>query len=92
MAAHIQEAFEKYHKANPHVFEFFKHFSTQAKKSGMQQFSANAIFERMRWHLNIETIGEPFKLSNNYRAYYARKLMKECPEFEGFFKIKQLAA
>mgnify|MGYP003629599682 CR=1 FL=1 len=92
MAAHIEEAFEKYHKANPHVFKHFKHFANQAKTTGMKQFSANAIFERMRWYLNIETFGEPFKLSNNYRAYYARKLMVDCPEFEGFFKIKQLHA
>ena len=90
MAKHIEEKFETYHKDNPHVYDLFVKFAKEAKGSGMTKFSANGIFERIRWFTNIETTGERFKISNNYRPYYARKMMKEYPEFEGFFSIKEL--
>ncbi len=90
MTKQIEAQFKIYHEANPHVFESFKKFATEVKNMGKEQYSANSIFERMRWHTEIETVGERFKLSNNYRAYYARKLMDEYPEFYGFFRIKQL--
>jgi len=35
---------------------------------------------------------EPFKLNNNYRAFYARKIMAEVPELAGFFEVRASAA
>lgn len=90
MANNIQVRFEEYHKNNPHVYDMFVKFAKEAKKSNRKKYSAKSIFERMRWHTEIETQGEPFKLSNNYTAYYARKVMEELPEFDGFFRTKEL--
>jgi len=48
------------------------------------------VFERIRWHTDVETRGDtPFKLSNNHRAYYARFFMHNHPEYQGFFKTKE---
>ena len=60
-----------FHNANPHVYELFEKFTFDVIRRGYSNYSANAIFERIRWHTEIETDGE-FKLSNNHRAYYAR--------------------
>lgn len=78
----------EYDQINPHVFELFKKYSRIALEAGRDQYSANAIFERIRWHTDIETKGEEFKISNNYRAFYARKLMAEDPAYKGFFVTK----
>ena len=86
----LVQKFKEYHDKNPQVFEMFKRFSQEAKQAGFKKFSAKAVFERMRWYTDIETKGEPFKLSNNYHAYYARKLMEEVPEFDGFFRTKMI--
>lgn len=84
-----EEKFEIYHAQNTHVYEHFKRFAKQAKSSGMDKFSAKAVFERLRWHLYFETVDEqPFKLNNSYTAYYSRKLMDEHPEFRGFFETR----
>jgi len=78
----------QYDKDNPDVYELFCKYAYQALKSGRKNYSANAIFEIIRWHTSIETKGDDFKISNNYRAYYARKLMALRKEFTGFFRIR----
>jgi len=90
MAKHIEEKFETYHKDNPHVYDLFVRFAKEAKESGRDKFSAYAIFERIRWFVDVETRGDRFKVNNNYRPYYARKMMEEYPEFHDFFHIREL--
>lgn len=90
VSKHIEKKFEVYHRDNPHVYDLFIKFSTQAKESGKKQYSAKSVFERMRWHVDIETVGETFKLNNNYTAYYARKIMQDYSEFYNFFSIREL--
>ncbi len=73
-------------QANPHVYIYFASFARQALNRGRGRFGVGAIWERMRWELNFETDSdEPFKISNNHRAYYARRIMAENKDFEGFF-------
>lgn len=86
----LEEKFETYHKENPRVYELFVRFAKEALNSGYKTFSANAIFERIRWYVSVETVGDSFKLNNNYRPYYARKLMLDQSEFEGFFNTRSL--
>ena len=84
-------AFNHYDKENPQIWEAFKKFSFEAKAKGFKNYSANGIFETIRWQ--TKTSGnDGFKISNNYRPDYARKMMREFPEFEGFFRVKQLTA
>lgn len=85
----IQENFERFHRENPHVYKLFEDYSYQALRRGYKKFSAKAVFERLRWYIKMETVGEDFKLNNNYTAHYARKLMRENPEFAGFFDLRE---
>ena len=73
----LQDKFQQFHDNNPKVWELFKMFSFDVIRSGRKHYSVNAIFERIRWHTDIETKSkDSFKLSNNHRAYHARSLMK----------------
>jgi len=83
--------FKKYDEENPQIWEGFMKFAKKAKARGFKNYSANGIFEIMRWETGIEGKGE-FKISNNYRPDYARKMMKLYPAFEGFFRVKELKA
>lgn len=85
----IRDNFELFHIENPHVFNLFLKYSRMARERGFEKFSAKAIFERLRWHLNFETEGDTFKLNNNYTALYARKIISEYPEFDGFFELRE---
>jgi hypothetical protein len=87
----MDDRFWEYHRANPHVFILFARFAMQVKHNGHDHYSAKAIFERVRWHFSVETTGEDFKLNNNYTSRYARLLAEEYPEFEGFFRNRELS-
>lgn len=86
----LKQKFLDFHESNPHVYELVELFTFQVIDSGYHHYSINSIFERIRWHTNIETNQTDFKLSNNHRAYYARHFMEKNPEYAGFFRTKKL--
>lgn len=81
--------FERYDKENPHIWEAFKKYSFLAKKRGFKKYSSNGIFEVIRWHTDLRANGL-YKVNNNFRPDYARKMMLEFPEFKGFFRVREL--
>ena len=84
--------FEQYHKDNPQIWQAFVHYAVQTKAKGFKNYSANGIFEIIRWQTGIKDGNDGFKVNNTYRADYARKMMAEMPEFEGFFRTRELKA
>ncbi len=88
LAEHVVEKFWIYHKENPHVFELFVKYAIQLRKTGRRHYSAQAIIERIRWHVEVETMGDEFKMNNNYGGCYARLLVVTHPEFDGFFQFR----
>ena len=85
----LEDKFKKYHKENPHVYELFKKFAGVAIEKGHDKIASKLIFERIRWEVSIETVGDKFKLNNNYTAYYARMFMKDYPEHTGIFETRK---
>lgn len=84
----IKRRFAIYHAKNPHVYTLFKKFAFAAAAE-KRQYSADAVLHRMRWFTDIETTGDPFKINNNYAAYYARLFMSDFPQHEGFFRTRR---
>lgn len=83
--------FSTYHKENPHIWKAFKKYSFEAKDKGFSNYSANGIFEIIRWNTDLKS-RDKYKVNNNYRPDYARKMMTEYPEFNGFFRTRVLKA
>jgi hypothetical protein len=84
--------FKKYHEENPQVWEAFKEYSLISKNEKyFKNYSAAAIFEIIRWETEVRA-RDKFKVNNNFKADYARKMMNDYPEFEGFFRIRELKA
>lgn len=73
---------------NKNIYKLFKSCAIKAKQAGHTKYSANGIFEFIRWNLTVDKRGT-FKMNNTYRSYYARKLMAEQKRFEGFFEIRK---
>tara|TARA_R110000822_G_scaffold33328_1_gene95109 strand:+ start:220 stop:546 length:327 start_codon:yes stop_codon:yes gene_type:complete len=83
--------FVEYDRDNPHVYDWFKKFTTTALARGHDRLSAWLIMNRVRWETTIETISvDGFKISNHHFAYYARMYMYENPEYAGFFRTKHM--
>lgn len=91
-ADQIFEAFVQFHKANPHIWELFKKYTFQAINAGREHYGSACIFERIRWHLQVETSGGDLKLNNNFRAYYARLFHVAYPNTDGFFQNRKLVS
>lgn len=88
----LDDKFRKYHQDNPGIFGLFIRFTREARRRGYRHFGSKAVFERIRWHMNVETTGDPFKINNNYTSRYVRLLEKEYPGFVGFYRQRQLKA
>jgi hypothetical protein len=80
---------ELFHQTNPHVYENIVRITkTLQNRYKFRRGAIAMIFERMRWLYAIRTHGDNYKLNNDYRAWYARKVMAEHVDLEGFFEIR----
>jgi hypothetical protein len=87
-ADQIFARFKKFHKANPYIWKLFVEYSWKLINAGRELYGVAAVIERIRWHIDIETrTPEPFKISNDFRAYYAR-MFNIC--HKPIFKLREL--
>lgn len=84
----ISERFLDFDANNPMVYELFKKFAYQLVRAGRTRYSADAILHRVRWETALKTVGENYKINDHYSALYARKLMEDDTNFEGFFETR----
>lgn len=88
----IEDRFARFHKANPHVYTNLRIMALSLKSKGIRHYGIAALFEVLRFSSMMQTDGDGFKLNNDYRALYARRLMEEEPELAGFFELRQRRA
>ncbi len=87
----IRERFVRFHNGNPKVYEGIVEIAMQMQARGIKKMCISLIFERLRWLHFIEVNSEEgFKLSNVFRAEYARLIMNREPHLEGFFETRAL--
>lgn len=87
----LEAKFVRFHAANPHVYELLKEIALRAVRRG-RRVGMKAVYELARWYYSVETDGEPYKLNNNFTAFYSRILMENEPELRGFFETRQQRA
>jgi hypothetical protein len=75
--AKSRKQFEEFHADNPQVYRLFCYFTLQVINAGYNKYSAEAIFNQIRWYTTIETRGDEYKINNDYKPYYSRKFMNE---------------
>lgn len=87
----IEQSFRAFHAANPHVYDRLVELARKWRaKRGSDRLGIGMLFERLRWDLAMQTTGEPLKLNNNYRALYARKIMRSEPDLANIFETRRL--
>ena len=80
----------EFHRSNPEVWKMFVGFTFEMIMSGRKHYSAKAVFERLRWEVDIKHgPANTFKLNNNYPAFYARRFHRMYPEHNGFFRTRK---
>lgn len=83
------KTFAEYHEQNPQIYEAFKKFTFDLIKRGRDHYGAQGIIELIRYH-SIIGGNDGFKINNNYSADYARLFMRDFPQHDNFFRLRQL--
>lgn len=84
-----QTEFQKFHSAHPEVYAQLARLTRDAKTAGFHHFGVRTIWERMRWYFVMERpSGSAWKLNDHFTSYYARLLMANEPDLNGFFETR----
>ncbi len=79
---------EKWMDGNPKAMNLFRDYAQQMM-SRQRRFGIGLLTERVRWECKFKWTGE-FKISNNHRAYIARRLIEETPELAKYIVLKRV--
>tara|TARA_R110000751_G_scaffold35565_2_gene87410 strand:+ start:719 stop:1024 length:306 start_codon:yes stop_codon:yes gene_type:complete len=85
----LQIEFDEFHGNNPEVYSELLKLSFDLKAKGRGKYGVKSLFEIIRWHRAMSTEGDEFKLNNNHAPFYARLIMAQEPELEGFFETRR---
>ena len=82
--------FEEFDRRNPDVWRLFERFTLLAIGSGRAHYSAEAILQRLRWHVDIDTrSADGFKINDHFRTFYARKFIALHRAHARFFETRE---
>lgn len=85
--------FEEFHQTNPIVYVTLVRLAHEwVKSTGRHKLGIGALYERARWDIALATKNPDCKLNNNFRAFYARLIMRECPDLADLFDLRASAA
>lgn len=90
----IEERFQAFHETNPDVYRELVSIIRQAKLNGYR-IGITAVGEQFRWRRYVDThdldvYKHVYKLNNDYLSRYARLIMQQEKDLEGFFETREL--
>jgi hypothetical protein len=88
-ADQIFKRFCEFHAANPQIWTLFERFALQITSSARPRYSGRLIFERIRWHVNVETAGDEVKINNDFAPYYTRMFIAKHPLAGAAFALRR---
>jgi hypothetical protein len=100
--ATLQERWERFHDANPHVYAAFERLALEAiarltRKGKRKRFGAKAIWEVLRWEaldtssIALDDDDDP-ALNNSFTALYAREFQRRNPQHAELFETRERKA
>ena len=89
-----RERFEDFHASNPHVYEEMVKRVRALKGRGVTHYSVAPLLEVIRYfiHLEQEDPSTEFRINDHYRPWYARLIMIQEPDLDGFFELRTAEA
>lgn len=84
----ITVRFRAWHHENPHVYRRLVELAREWKSAGHDRCSIDMLFHLLRWQYGIQTSGDAFELNNSFSASYARLIMANEVDLDGFFATR----
>ncbi len=88
----LYEKWKQFTEKNPHVYPELVRVAREAKSSGVKRWGIQAIFNILRWENRFKTTGDIYKMNMLHGAFYARLIMENEPDLEGFFNTREMIA
>lgn len=88
--SNAQQKFEEYHRQNPHVLDALIRMTDQAVAKGHKRLGIELLFNVLRWESMISTVGDEYKMNNNYKSRYVRLIEEVRPDLVGVFNKRTL--
>lgn len=87
-----ESRFLEFHRKNPKVYALLVEYARRAKQRGYRTYGIGALWEIVRWDKHtLFTVGsDQWRMNNNFRSRYARLIMQQEPDLEGFFHLREL--
>jgi hypothetical protein len=86
----LRDSYRRFHRGNPDVYLTLVSLAHRWKERHPgRKCGIGMLYEVARWTIEMRTTGEPLKLNNNYRAFYAREIMEREFDLEGIFDIRR---
>lgn len=89
-ADEIETAARRFDQAHPTVYHALVELAREERHAGVERGSIAALFEIVRRDHRMATGGrDDYALNNTFRAYYARRIMANCRDLDGFFETRE---
>jgi hypothetical protein len=88
----LEREFQEFHAENPQVFRELERRAAALVRAGVRRIGIALLYESARYDYAIRTTGEPWKLNNSHRAFYARLLIAAHPEWVGIIETRRSRA
>lgn len=83
------ERFEKFDSENPHIYPLLVRLCREwVRRTGRHKIGIAMLWEKLRWELSINTTESEPVLNNDYKAAYARLIMRREPDLAGLFDLR----
>ena len=86
----IPARFLRFHASNPQVYDNLVALARQFnRKRNDAKLGIAMLYEVLRWnyYMSVDS-AEEYKLSNDFRACYARLIMEQEPDLSGLFNTR----
>ena len=91
MGSKWEERFQTFHLQHPEVYKTICDKARILKRRGVTHYGVFALINVVRYHSDVSTDKtQPWRLNNNYAPYYARLIMRQEPDLQGFFELRTM--
>lgn len=90
MTKTIQERFETFHDTNPWVLDALEELTAEWLEHGNRRLGIRMLQEVLRWQHGMKTVGDDFKLNDNYTSRYVRLMIERNPEWADVFSLREI--
>ena len=85
----LKAQWEECKRHNPWLIPKLAEVARELKRSGHERYSISGLFHILRWETRETTGDHGLKVNNNHQPFAARELMKQYPDLEGFFQLRE---